>query len=61
MVAAAASHPERDFLALEVWVPGIAKLVSKAADAGVDNIRVIEADAAQALPIMLGDGVLDGW
>ena len=59
VVAAAASHPERDFLALEVWVPGIAKLVSKAADAGVDNIRVIEADAAQALPIMLGDGVLD--
>lgn len=59
IVAAAAAHPERDFLALEVWVPGIAKLVSKAVSAGVDNIRVLEADAAQALPIMLGDGVLD--
>ena len=59
IVAAAAAHPERDFLALEVWVPGIAKLVSKAVDAGVDNIRVIEADAAQALPIMLGDACLD--
>ena len=59
IVAAAAADPERDFLALEVWVPGIAKLVSKAVDAGVDNIRVIEADAAQALPIMLEDACLD--
>ena len=59
VVAAAAAHPERDFLALEVWVPGIAKLISKAVEAGVDNIRVIEADAAQALPIMLGEACLD--
>ena len=49
IVAAAAANPQRDFLALEVWVPGIAKLMSKA----------VEADAAQALPIMLGDASLD--
>ena len=59
IVAAAAANPDRDYLALEVWVPGIAKLVSKAAEAGVDNIRVLEADAAQALPILLGDSSLD--
>lgn len=59
IVAAASAHPERDFLALEVWVPGIAKLISKAVEADVDNIRVIEADAAQALPIMLGEACLD--
>ena len=59
IVAAAAAHPDRDYLALEVWVPGIAKLVSKAVEAGVDNIRVLEADVAQALPIMLGDACLD--
>lgn len=59
IVAAAAANPERDYLALEVWVPGIAKLISKAVDAGVDNIRVLEADVAQALPIMLGDACLD--
>ena len=40
-------------------MPGIAKLISKAVDAGVDNIRVLEADVAQALPIMLGDACLD--
>ena len=59
IVAAAAAHPDRDYLALEVWVPGIAKLVSKAVEASVDNIRVLEADVAQALPIMLGDACLD--
>ena len=59
IVAAAAANPNRDYLALEVWVPGIAKLISKAVDAGVDNIRVLEADVAQALPIMLGDACLD--
>lgn len=59
VVSAAAAHPERDYLALEVWVPGIAKLVSKAVNAGVENVRVVEADAAQALPIMLADGVID--
>ncbi len=53
IVAAAAAHLSRLPGPLEVWVPGIAKLVSKAVDAGVDNIRVIGADAAQA-PIMLG-------
>ena len=59
IVAAAAAHPDRDYLALEVWVPGIAKLVSKAVEAGVDNIRVLEADAAQALPFLLVDACLD--
>ena len=59
IVAAAAAHPDRDYLALEVWVPGIAKLVSKAVEAGVDNIRVLEADAAQALPFLLADASLD--
>lgn len=59
IVAAAAANPDRDYLALEVWVPGIAKLISKAVDAGADNIRVLEADVAQALPIMLGDACLD--
>ena len=59
IVAAAAAHPDRDYLALEVWVPGIAKLVSKAVEAGVDNIRVLEADAAQALPFLLVDASLD--
>ncbi|MCI6411434.1 tRNA (guanosine(46)-N(7))-methyltransferase TrmB, partial [Schaalia hyovaginalis] len=59
IVAAAASHPERDYLAFEVWVPGIAKLISKAVSAGVGNIRVVEADAQLALPIVFDDAIAD--
>ena len=50
----ASRHPELDFLAFEVWTPGIARLTVTAAERGVTNIRVIEADAQQALPILLG-------
>ncbi|MDC4232824.1 tRNA (guanosine(46)-N7)-methyltransferase TrmB [Actinomyces sp. B33] len=59
LVAAAAAHPDRDYLALEVWVPGIAKLISKAVDAGASNIRVVEADAAQAIPHLLDEASVD--
>jgi tRNA (guanine-N7-)-methyltransferase len=59
IVAAARRWPDRDFLALEVWEPGIAKTVSKAVAAGVGNLRMLEADAAQALPVILPDACLD--
>ena len=49
----ASHHLELNFLAFEVWTPGIARLVVAAADRGLTNIRVIEADAQQALPIIL--------
>lgn len=59
LVSAATRWPERDFLALEVWQPGIAKLVSRAVSADVHNLRVLEADAAQALPVLLPAASLD--
>ncbi len=60
VVTAAARWPERNFLALEVWRPGIAKTVSKAvAVGGLPNLRVLEADAAQALPVILDEACLD--
>ncbi|WP_115727588.1 tRNA (guanosine(46)-N7)-methyltransferase TrmB [Actinomyces culturomici] len=59
IVESASAHPERDYLAFEVWVPGIAKLVSKAVAAGVENIRVVEADAQLALPIVFADAVAE--
>lgn len=52
----AAQNPERNYLALEVWVPGIARLTAKAAEAGLSNVRVIEADAQLALETMLDEG-----
>ena len=54
VVHAAQQHPDRDFLAIEVWVPGVAQTIAKCVHEGVDNVRLICADAAQALPSMLG-------
>ncbi|WP_082221220.1 tRNA (guanosine(46)-N7)-methyltransferase TrmB [Luteipulveratus halotolerans] len=52
VVHAAQQTPERDFIALEVWRPGIAQTIAKARHAGVRNIRLIEVDAAQAMPML---------
>lgn len=57
IVEAARTHPDRDYLAFEVWVPGIAKLISKAVGAGAENIRVVEADAQLALPIVFDEAI----
>lgn len=51
---AALQHPDWNFLAFEAWHPGAARCVGNFARAGVENVRVIEADAAQALPIVFG-------
>ncbi|WP_245988655.1 tRNA (guanosine(46)-N7)-methyltransferase TrmB [Flexivirga caeni] len=62
VVHAAKQHPGHDFLAVEVWVPGVAQAIAKCVHEGVDNVRLICADAAQALPTMLGPGsVREVW
>ncbi|WRS29383.1 tRNA (guanosine(46)-N7)-methyltransferase TrmB [Actinomycetaceae bacterium MB13-C1-2] len=58
MLTAAASNPERDYLAFEVWVPGLARLTAKAGEAGLTNIRVIEADAQLALKSILDEATV---
>lgn len=62
IVAAAKRHPDMDFVAFEVWRPGVAKLISRAATANLTNIRVVEADAAQAVPLLFNPGsVREVW
>lgn len=62
VVHAAKQQPEVNFLAIEVWTPGVAQTIAKAVHEGVDNVRLICADAAQALPSMLGSGsVREVW
>lgn len=62
IVAAAAADPASNYLSLEVWQPGIAKMVSRAVAAGIDNLRIVEADAAQALPVLLPEAsVTELW
>lgn len=46
IVAAAAARPEVDFLSVEVWSPGVAQTIAKAARAGLSNLRIVQADAA---------------
>lgn len=55
-MAAALARPEWNFLALEAWEPGVARCVNAAVRAGVGNVRIMEVDAAQALPILFRNG-----
>lgn len=62
IISAATANPERNYLAFEVWVPGMARLVADAGQAGITNIRVIEADAQLALKTMLAEAsVSEVW
>lgn len=58
LVAAAACNPQRDYVGFEVWRPGLAKTVSAAVKLGLTNLRLVEADAAQALPILASPGAV---
>lgn len=56
VVHAAQQHPDRDFLALEVWVPGVAQTLVQMKTAGVTNIRLAVVNAAEALTTSLEPG-----
>ena len=56
VVAHAAAHPQLDHLAVEVYKPGVADLLLKAAQAGVANVRVAQANAPEVLEHMLAPG-----
>lgn len=56
IVSHAAAHPELDHLAVEVYKPGVADLLMKAAQAGVTNVRVAQANAPEVLEHMLEPG-----
>lgn len=60
IAAAAASHPERDHLAFEVYVPGIAQTLDRLERAGSpDNVRLLPLDALHSLPILMPPGAID--
>ncbi|MBT1181657.1 tRNA (guanosine(46)-N7)-methyltransferase TrmB [Bifidobacterium sp. CP2] len=47
VVAAAESHPERNFLALEVYEPGVAHTLLLAGKRGLKNLRVAQVNAPE--------------
>ena len=54
----AAASPERDFIGIDVYEPGIGRLLHRMAECGLTNLRVIRGDAAEALGRCLPEGSL---
>lgn len=59
IVAAAEANPERDFLAVEVYRPGLANTLLRIGQRGLTNVRVVQANAPEVLGSMLPAGSVD--
>ena len=53
LVALASSEPDRDFLGIEVYPPGVGRLLTSCHAAGIENVRVAMADALDVLEYWL--------
>jgi tRNA (guanine-N7-)-methyltransferase len=56
VVQGALARPGTNFLAVEVYRPGLASTVAKIVRHDLSNIRLVQADAVQVLEHMLGSG-----
>lgn len=54
---AASLAPDRNFLAIEVYLPGIASTLVKIRRSNLKNLRILQADAAEAFDTYLPSGV----
>lgn len=59
IVHAAASHPEKNFLAIEVFKAGLARTMLDADRAGARNLRLVEANAPEVLQHLLPEASVD--
>lgn len=59
IVHACASHPERDYLAVEVFQGGLARTILGAREAGVENLRLAEVNAPELLEKYLPAGSVE--
>lgn len=60
VLAAAAADPDRDFLAVEVYRPGLARTIVGAQTRGLGNVRVLVADARPLLEHGLAEASVAG-
>jgi tRNA (guanine-N7-)-methyltransferase len=58
--AMALAHPERDFLGVEVHAPGVGALLRQLDALDLENVRIVQHDAAEVLRDMIAPGALDG-
>lgn len=56
----AATHPDNDYLAIDVHTPGVGNLLKLIAEKTLTNVRIIQHDAVSVIDTMLTDSVLDG-
>ena len=56
--ALAATRPEANVLAFEVWLPGVADTLGRLGAAGVTNVRLISVDAVWSMEHLVGEGEL---
>ena len=59
IIHAATEHPETDFLAVEVYHGGLARTMLDADKAGLQNLRLIEANAPEVLQTLLPEASTD--
>lgn len=59
IIHAAMERPDVDFLAIEVFRAGLARTMLDAEREGLDNVRVVEANAPEVLRHLLPPGSLD--
>jgi tRNA (guanine-N7-)-methyltransferase len=56
----AQSHPQNNYIALEVHTPGVGSLLKDIHEQGIENIRIIQHDAVEVLRDMIPPNSLDG-
>jgi len=56
----ARKNTDTDFLAIEVYAPGVGSLLKRIEEEGIANLRVIQHDAVEVLECMVPDGALAG-
>jgi len=56
----AATHPQNDYLGIEVHSPGVGSLLDKAGRLELSNVRVIQHDAVEVMREMIAPGSLAG-
>ncbi|GAB2892125.1 tRNA (guanosine(46)-N7)-methyltransferase TrmB [Neomicrococcus lactis] len=61
MAARAAEEPERNFLAVEVYRPGLAQLMLKAGQQGLKNVRCVQANAPEVFDVLEDASVDEVW
>lgn len=60
LLASACQMPEQNFLGIEVHTPGVGHLLMRAADQGLDNLKLMRHDAVRVLKEHLRPGTLSG-